>query len=109
MVRRKPVLGPARGRYCGLTLAEWRGSIRTLLVSGWWVWGASTQDREPAGELHYAVIQAAALLLPVAWHKEHAGRFTAEWYRSRRGAVNARAAFFHPRTNQGGRDDTLAV
>lgn len=106
---RKPQVGAVRGLYAGLTLAEWRGSVRALRSSGWWVFGATTSRRQEASTLHYAVIQACALLLPTKWHLANAGRFSDDWYRNRRGAVNARATFLHPRTNQGGGDGTLAV
>lgn len=108
-MRRKSVLSRPGGNYAGLTLAEWRGTIRALLSSGWWVFGDQHQRRGGASSLHFAVVQAAALLLPTAWHKAHAGRFSDDYYRNRRGQVNARAAFLHPRTNQGGSDGTLAV
>lgn len=90
MGRRKPVLGRARVLYCGLTLAEWRGTIATLRRSGWWVWGSYVRDRTAASDLHYAVIQAAALLLPASWHKANAGRFSRLWYDTRRSMVNGR-------------------
>lgn len=106
---RKSQVGAARGLYAGLTLAEWRGSVRALLSSGWWVFGARQHARDSASTLHFAVVQAAALLLPTSWHKAHAGRLSPEYYRNRRDQVNARAAFLHPRTNQGGSDGTPAV
>lgn len=88
---RKPASGAARGLYCGLTLAEWRGTIRTLLSSGWWVFGEHEMHRDGASSLHFAVVQATCLLLPLSWHKTHPGRFHEMHYRQRRGRVNARA------------------
>lgn len=108
-MRRKSGLSRPGGNYAGLTLAEWRGTVAALRSSGWWVFGTTTSRRQEASTLHYAVVQACALLLPTAWHAANAGRFSDDWYRNRRGAVNARAAFLHPRTNQGGSDGTLAV
>jgi hypothetical protein len=88
---RKSRVGPARGLYAGLTLAEWRGSVRALLRSCWWIFAVGPVQDPSATELHHAVVQSSLLLLPPGWHREHAGRFTAEWYAGRRAAVNQRA------------------
>lgn len=109
MGRRNPVLAPARGRYCGLTLAEWRGTIRVLRGSGWWVWWGTAQHREATSDLHAAVIGAAVLLLPVAWHGANTGRFKPEWYRQRAGIVNARAYLRAARAAQEVADGTPTV
>lgn len=108
-MRRKSVLRRPGGNYAGLTLAEWRGTIAALRSSGWWVFGATTSRRQEASTLHYAVVQACALLLPTKWHAANTGRFGDDWYRARRGAVNARATFLRPHANQGGPNGTLAV
>lgn len=88
---RKRAGGPAGGLYAGLTLAEWRGSIRVLQSSGWWVFAGHGARQEPPSTLHLAVVQAATLLLPLTWHKANTGRFSPAWYTNRRGRVNARA------------------
>lgn len=90
---RKRASGPTGGLYAGLSLAEWRGSIRVLQASGWWRFAGHGARNDPPSTLHFAVVQAAALLLPLTWHKANAGRFDPGWYANRRGRVNARAAF----------------
>lgn len=87
-MRRKRASGPARGLYAGLTLAEWRGSIRVLQASGWWRFAGHGAHNDPPSTLHFAVVQAAALLLPLSWHKANAGRFDPAWYANRRSMVN---------------------
>jgi hypothetical protein len=83
----------ARGLYAGLTLAEWRGSVRVCQSSGWWQFASQSEKVHGASSLHFAVVQAATLLLPLAWHRDHGNRFHAEWYAQRRAAVNARAVY----------------
>lgn len=87
---RKSASGAARGLYCGLTLAEWRGSIEVLRTSRWSVFGTLRGTGAIASDLHGAVVQASCLLLPLQWHRDHAGRLDSEWYRQRRARVNAR-------------------
>jgi len=85
--------GSARrsGEYCGISLCEWRGSVRALLRSGWYLF-ANPSAQTRAQRIHAAVVLSAAYLLPASWHREHSGRLGPDHYRWR----NAWLAARHP-------------
>lgn len=70
------------GFYYGLTLCEWRGSVQALLRSGWFLFHNSSAVTR-SEQIHAAVIGSATMLLPLDWHKAHAGRLHPDYYRHR--------------------------
>lgn len=83
--------GPARnhiprgsrpGHYCGIALCEWRGSVRALLASNWYLFADPSATSRTA-RIHAAVVLSAAYLLPVQWHREHTYRFKPDYYAQR--------------------------
>ena len=85
------------GRYCGLTLDEWRGSVRAILRSQWHTLGFHPSTGTPADNRHSAVLMSATLLLPTKWHKANAHRLSPDFYVHRR----AYLALWNPRLKGG--------
>lgn len=74
--------GGRPGYYCGIALSEWRGSVRALLASKWYLFSDPGATPRQA-RIHAAVVLSAAYLLPVTWHREHTYRFKADYYAKR--------------------------
>jgi len=75
-----------------VSLAEFRGAYQIAKAGHWWLFvlAPDRRGRSKAEVRHGCFIVACCVCLPIAWHRQHQGRLSDDYYRARQAGLNMR-------------------
>ena len=82
----------------GVTLAEFRGTYKLCQRADWWIFWLLPSRRGGKGptKRHAIFLAACTLVLPLDWHRDHAGRLSEAYYNARNEMLNVQRPLDRP-------------